>query len=195
MVETFVIEDTKTLIYDNEQLDQWLEKCKFLGLENQLTLSEKDKSPIPFEFMNQSMKRVYETLCPEKVELNRYDKTPIPLEVLGLIELAKREGYFDKIEIWYDDKAPDPLAVGYKYKGPKSESWNSDKYTMARWGDVLRPFNELKALAVERFTHTKRIELNRTIASSKQQLETINIDVAAHFDCQVSISNSELSLF
>ena len=47
------------------------------------------------------------------VEFKSYDKTPIPLEVLKQINFSVKENHFSKIEIWYDDKTPDPFAIGY----------------------------------------------------------------------------------
>lgn len=186
MVQTFVIEETKELIYDGDQIDEWKAKCQELGLENQLTLAQEGKSPVPFTFMNTVTKRVYETLCPTKVELIQYNKTPIPLEVLGLIQLSKRENYFKKIEIWYDDKTPDPIAVGKIAKD--DYDWNADLYLIARWGDVLRPFEELKEQAIKVFTNSKKIELQRNIAQCETQLKTLEHDVLAHFDAQFTMS-------
>lgn len=76
MVQTFVIEETKDLIYDSENLDKWKKKCEDLGLTKQLSLSSPEKSPIPFQYMNTAQKRVYETLCPQSVQFGDYDKTP-----------------------------------------------------------------------------------------------------------------------
>lgn len=186
MVQTFIIEETKELIYNGDQIDEWKLKCKELGLENQLTLAQDGKSPIPFAFMNQVTKRVYETLCPMKVELIKYSKTPIPLEVLGLIQLSQNEKYFKSIEIWYDDKSPDPLAVG-RLKNDEYQ-WNDDLYLIARWGDVLRPFEELKKMAIKVFTESKRIELTRSIVKLESDLKTLEADVMAHFDAQYTMS-------
>lgn len=186
MIQTFVLDETKELIYDSDSIDEWKAKCQELGLENQLTLAQEGKSPIPFAFMNQVTKRVYETLCPMKVELIKYSKTPIPLEVLGLIQLSQREKYFKSIEIWYDDRSPDPLAVGRVQKD--NYTWNDNFYLLARWGDVLRPFEELKRMAIKVFTESKRIELSRNIVRLESELKTLDVDVMAHFDVQHTMS-------
>lgn len=114
-VETYLIEETSNLIYDNEQLSKWNEHVKCLGLEGQKQLSTNEKSPIPFMHMKQSIVNVFETLCPMKVNVLKYDITPIPIEVLDLVALSQRENYFDTIQIWYDDKDPDPACVGISY--------------------------------------------------------------------------------
>jgi hypothetical protein len=112
VVETFIIEETESLIYDNEKLDDWNKHVAELGLKGQNKIVKPNKSPIPFMFVKSSMKSVFETLCPRKVNVESYDVTPIPLEILELIALSKKEDYFNNIEIWYDDKDPDPLCLG-----------------------------------------------------------------------------------
>ena len=112
VVETFVIEETSELIYDNEKLVEWNKLVDKLGLQGQTTIVSDEKSPIPFMFMKETLKNTLETLCPRKVDVKDYNKTPIPLEILGLVDLAVSEKHFHKIEIWYDDKSPDPCCVG-----------------------------------------------------------------------------------
>ena len=115
IVETFIIEETASLIYDNEQLDKWNSLVNELGLQGQTQIIKKEKSPIPFMFIKTGMKNVFETLCPLKVDVKDYNLTPIPVEILDLIALSNREGYFEKTQIWYDDKDPDPLCIGVNY--------------------------------------------------------------------------------
>lgn len=112
IVETFVIEETASLIYDDEQLEKWNEMVESLGLVGQKEIVVPTKSPIPFLSMNQSLQNIASTLCPRKVELKNYNLTPIPVEILDLCVLALREEYFQKIEIWYDEVSKDPFCVG-----------------------------------------------------------------------------------
>ncbi len=169
MVQTFIVEETSELIFDNDKLDEWKEKCSELGLSKQLELAEVKSSPIPFEFMNSVTLRVYETLCPLKTKYQDYSKTPIPIEVLSLIALSEKESYFNRIEIWYDDKTPDPLVVGFK----EVSQYNHDKYLIARWGDVLRPFAELKEKAITVFKNSSRIRLQRQISEYETKLKQL----------------------
>lgn len=128
VVETFVIEETAPLIYDNEQLDKWSAHVAALGLTGQTKIVKKDKSPIPFMHLKTSMMEVFSILCPRKVSIQNYDVTPIPVEILDLAALAIKEEHFNRIEIWYDEKSPDPACIGiasefyvYGYGGvPKS---------------------------------------------------------------------------
>lgn len=112
IVETFLIEETVSLIYDNAELEKWNNYVKELGLEGQTKIVSHDKSPIPFMFMKTGLHNVFETLCPRKVSVKEYHCSPIPLEILQLISLSEKENYFSKIEIWYDDKNPDPACIG-----------------------------------------------------------------------------------
>lgn len=112
VVETFIQEETQELIYNNEKLDEWNKYIDELGLQGQTKIVSKEKSPIPFLHMKKSLVNTFEELCPRKVKVEEFSITPIPLELLSLISLAKKENHFKKIEIWYDDKTPDPVVVG-----------------------------------------------------------------------------------
>lgn len=111
-VETFIIEETEPLIYDNAQLEKWHQLVEKLDLKGQKRVAKEGLSPIPFLFMNQNMMRVCKVLCPMQVPIEVYDLTPIPMPVLDLVALAKKEKYFQQIEIWYDEQSPDPFCVG-----------------------------------------------------------------------------------
>lgn len=129
-VETFLIEETVELIYDNEQLEKWNKMVEDLGLIGQTQIVQKDKSPIPFMHLKTNIKAVFETLCPRKVDVKDYNVTPIPVEILDLISLSVNEGYFDKLQIWYDEKSPDPVCIGLKgeymsYKTESSQDYSS----------------------------------------------------------------------
>lgn len=176
-VQLFIQQDTQELIYDGEKLDEWKKQIEELELEGQKDLCSGEKSPIPFLFMKKPMIRMFEILCPEKVRVNKYDKSPIPMEALGAIALAQREEHFHKIEIWYDDKDPDPIAVGYK-----DDSYSSDKYLIARWGAEKADMEELKTQATMRFMDQKKTELEEKIQDCKTNLEKIDILARKHMN-------------
>jgi hypothetical protein len=115
VVETFLIEETVDLIYDNEQLEKWNAYVQELGLEGQTKIAKKDKSPIPFMHLKNSYVNICKTLCPAEIDIKSYNLTPIPVEILDLVALSIRENYFKKIQVWYDDKSPDPFVVGMNY--------------------------------------------------------------------------------
>lgn len=178
-VETYLIEETVELIYDNEKLDQWNKRVEELGLEGQRTVAVNEKSPIPFMWMNKAVVATFEQLCPRKVAIQAYNKTPIPVEALDLVALSNKEGYFDKIEVWYNDADPDPCIVGYKY-GKGNGEWErvyyAEKYLLARWSDVKAPINQLIDRAKNVFIAKTKNELERSIKRDQRRLEDINLE-------------------
>jgi hypothetical protein len=116
VVTTYIVEETAELIYDNEKLDKWNDLVSQLNLQGQTKIVQKDKSPIPFLHMNSKLVNTFLELCPRTVDVGAYDVTPIPVEILDLIALSMREGYFTKIEISYNDQKPDPICVGVNQK-------------------------------------------------------------------------------
>lgn len=212
VVETFVIEETAELIYNNEKLDKWNELVGELGLKGQTKIIAPEKSPIPFMHLKKSLSNVLECLCPKKVNVEDYDVTPIPVEILDLIALSKRENYFNKIEIWYDEKSPDPVCVGitgYYYQPTWAINRNQtldgkefatekeckdagatsfinfsekQRYLLGKWADVKHSFEELKEMAIKRFISEKGNELRKTIKEANRQLDDIEINAFEQFN-------------
>lgn len=210
VVETFVIEETEELIYDNEKLQKWNERVEELKLAGQTRVVKPDKSPIPFMFMNSALLNVFDELCPRHVSVEEYDKTPIPVEVLDLIALSVRENYFKEVQVWFDDKTPDPVVIGMtgdwhemayydnsnkKLVGLKFDSRaqaenagakhpffsNSGNYLIAKWGDVKQSLEELRDRAVKRFTASQSIELRKTIKESQRKLDDLEQEAHERF--------------
>lgn len=183
-VELYIIEETQELIYDNEKLDQWNKMVSDLHLHGQTKVVKTDKSPIPFLWMNTTLKKVFEELCPRKTKIEEYDKTPIPVEALSMVALSKSEGYFDKIQVWYNDKNPDPAIIGYKYKNGNTEwekDWHADRYLLARWSDVKASLVELTERAKKLFVLRRSNELKDDIKRRQRELEDIDIHANSEF--------------
>jgi hypothetical protein len=210
-VETFVIEETASLICDNEHLDKWNDLVNLLGLEGQKQIVKPDKSPIPFMRMKTSLKNIFNTLCPREVDVDKYNITPIPVEILGLIALSKREGYFNKVQIWYDDKSPDPVAVGIvgcHYQ----PSWHKDRntdlddkefatekeakdagatqvcyrenahYLIGRWADVKRSLSELKQMATDRYIGEQDNDFKKQIKDAQRGIDDLESKAFERFN-------------
>lgn len=209
VVETFVIEETAELIYDNEKLDKWNELVNDLGLEGQTKIVAPEKSPIPFMFIKTGMVNVFETLCPRKVDVRNYDITPIPVEILDLVALSKREKYFNKVEIWYDDKNPDPLCVGldckfytYDANGNRTEDFDTEdeakavkhptsysiyesnvkRYLLGKWADVKHSFEELKDMATKRYIAEKGNDYRKQIKQAQRGLDDLETEAFDKFN-------------
>lgn len=209
-VETFMIEETTELIYDNEKLEQWNTQVERLGLKGQQKIVSPEKSPIPFMFMNENMKAIFSTLCPRKVSVKEFDKTPIPVEILDLVALATRENHFKNIEIWYDDKTPDPACVGITgYWGEMS--WYSDSnksitdqkfetkqevedaggkhpsfyakdyYLLGKWADVKHSIEELKEMAKKRYIAEEKAKHQKEIKDAQRKLDDLDSEALARF--------------
>lgn len=111
-VQSFKNAELDNVIINFGDQDEWKQLAAQMGLEKQMEFVQKAKSPLPYPYMNQSMQNIFGTLCPTKVNFKEYSKTPMPLEVMRELAFCKSEGYFNEIKIWYDDKTPDPIAVG-----------------------------------------------------------------------------------
>jgi hypothetical protein len=111
------------VMYETTSLEEWKQLASEMGMDNQLEFVRKADTPIPYPNINASMHIIFDTLCPMHVDLKEYRKTPIPLEVMQQIVQSVRDKHFTRIQIWYDDKAVDPLAVGIT---EKFYAFNSD---------------------------------------------------------------------
>lgn len=186
VVETYIIEETQELIYDNEKLDQWNNLVTELGLTGQTKIVKPEKSPIPFLWMNQALVATFTELCPRKVLVTDYDKTPIPVEALGLVALSVKESYFEKIQVWYNDKNPDPAIVGI-IKGanydPKYPTWESgfEYYLLARWSDVKATLAELTERARKLFVLRRKNELENIVKRYQSDIDDIDAEANNKF--------------
>ena len=200
-VETFVIEEVESLIYDNEKLDKWNSIVDNLELQGQRNIVKPDKSPIPFLNMNADLINVFNTLCPRSIDIKSFSVTPIPVEILDLVALAVSEKYFNNIEVWWDDKTPDPVVIGmtghweermwyedsnkslkdrFQSKeeaisaGAKHPSFSeTGKYLIGKWGDVKHSFETLKEMARKRFIAMESIEFKRKIKEAQRGLDDL----------------------
>lgn len=116
MVEVFFNKELSDVCFETESLDEWKSINESLGLDAQLGFVKTANSPVPFPIINESMKRIFKTLCPAETPYKRYDRTPIPLEVLKQLQYCVKENFFSDYEIWYDDVSPDPFLIGIKCK-------------------------------------------------------------------------------
>ena len=163
--EVYMQDELQEVVTDLEKNEEWKALIERAGLTGQAELlTVKEKSPIPFIPMNEEMMHVYRTLCPADMIVDKYNKSAIPIRALSAIALCKQERYFGEIMVWYDDKKWDPLVVGFK-----TDRYHSrDAFLIARWGDELRSFPELKALAVKRKLEEMKLKLESAIATVEQ---------------------------
>lgn len=166
ITEIYLIEKPKTLATDIETNKEWLQKVEELGLEFQKNLCEQDKTLIPFYKLRAGEVRMFNILYPEKTSVETYAEDTIPLEVLSIIALAKKNEYFGRIEVWYNYNKLNPILIGYKKSnhGNANEIDNDGIYLLARWGEELKSFTELLAVAKEQYIKEKLAELRAEIS-------------------------------
>lgn len=164
-VQEFMIDEVRDVAENQEKGDQWSELVDKLGLEGQRQLcSVSPASPIPFPHMNKEMIRVYEVLCPAKLLIKDYNKTAIPIRVLEIAGFCMMKEYFGKIEVWYDDKAPDPIVVGCD---------GEDKYILARWAAEIEEYAVLREKAVKKKIKEMTMKLKHEINECTSALDNV----------------------
>ena len=163
-IESYLVESAEELIANPDELKEYTELVEKLELTGQQELIGQGGTPIPFQAMDVSTKRVLETLFPEKKSVSLYRGEMIPLRVLSLIALAKQENYFDLIQIWYKPNTDDPVAVGIK-----GSQWSGEYYLIARWGKALLPMEQLTNMAAE----VKKNELELNARNRIRELQAI----------------------
>lgn len=180
VVEIFLEPELEELVSEPDKLKEWHEAVARLGLDGQKKIAAPEKSPIPFPIINQQMRLVYSTLCPAHEELKKFSDTAIPLRVLQVAELCQRESYFGELHVWHNNQEKDPILVGVK-QDPEL-SWRKTEYIVARWGDELRSFAELKTLAIARFKEDKAAKLSRAIKGMTAELQAVDELTVQHFN-------------
>lgn len=142
--------ENEHLILDEKSLEEYHKLTKELGIPEVKT----DKVPNVYQPLNSAQIRILNTLCPAVVKLEKYNKSTIPVEVLQTIKFAKDMEMFDWMEVWYDDKNPDPLIIGRSYHSEtdreKKYTWNAYATLVARWGDCAYEFLDLLELGKKR---------------------------------------------
>lgn len=187
VVETFFIEETIELVHDGEKLEKWNTLVAELGLNGQTEVVVSEKSPIPFLWMNSGLIKTFEVLCPTKVDIKSYNKTPIPVELLSIVSLCEKERYFDGIKVWYNDRQKDPAIIGYKMREGRSfderwdSEWYSDKYLIGRWADVKESLDNLIERAKKLFFQSETLRLKKEIRDRQRDIEDLENKVQEDF--------------
>lgn len=145
-----------------------------LGLAGQrkLVTSPGDVPQIrsPYRRMTREEEQVYKLLMPKECQLSVYEDGPVPLRVLQVA--AHAQGLFKWLMVWCPETGPkdDPLLVGvngsYMHSGERS--------ILARWGDCLLPFSDLKAKAVALARGKVRDAVAKVVSESQAMAERVD---------------------
>lgn len=177
-VETYLLEENEDVVFNSESLEEWKEKIESLKLEGQQKLiAGENYSPTPFKLLNREELNVFQTLFRNTENIKDYSASTIPLKVLGLIALSEKEGYFKRIEIWYDNAVPDPLVVGVREDPDRT--WMEYRYLLARFGDHLPSYEEMKESAKKRWISFRKQALEQLKAEVENYTRTIETDADA----------------
>lgn len=162
----------------HENAEEWSLICSELGLDKQLQKAGKiEKVGNPYQKVDPRSERVFTMLCPVKVPFKEYEAGTLPLEVIQEIQRCQHNAWFYKIEVWYDDKSPDPFLIGYD-----SKEWNANKFLIARWGDELLPFEQLVSKAIDRFKTVYNRALDRLIADCQLRKQDVESEIRSYID-------------
>lgn len=163
----------------HENAEEWSAICQELGLDKQLQKSGKvEKVGNPYQKVDPRSERVYKMLCPVSVEYKLYEASTLPLEVLQEIQRCEQNGWFKHIQVWYDDQSPDPFLIGFDHK----DTWQGNKFLIARWGDELLPFEQLLIKAIHRFKAAYNRALDRLIVDCQVRKNDVEADIQGYID-------------
>ena len=173
LVETYEVEDAAQVVAEP---DEWKSKVEALGLTGQVGLcsstTHAQTSAVPFQPLEGQRERIVKLCCPTSEDLESYASGVIPMRVLALVELCKKEGYFKKMRVWSDKTLPDPFLIGYKER--KVQSWTvDDEFLIARWGTELDSWEVMTKRAIERWAADKKAELLEVKDKAESLLKNI----------------------
>jgi len=167
-IEVAVIKETEELVFDDEKRKEWEKLIEELDLEGQRKLIEgRAKSPIPFYPLNTREAQALKILLPRRESPNAYDRSPIPIPVLGAIALAEKESYFKELVICYDDVEPDPVVIGTTEEGRQ--------YLLARWAEEkLKALDDLIEVAKEKWKKDIKPRVENKIREYQAALDNLD---------------------
>ena len=188
-VETFETQEQTTACQpeDLEQVKKLVAELELSGQSQLLSPTER----FPYRKMMKQEERVYKLLCPGQSSLTEYDDSAIPLRVLQVAAHAKSLGVFKKLVVWHADNADvkDPVLCGWK----GTSDWSGEWFILARWGDVLLPFNDLLSHATAIARQQLKLQLEKIRKESESALTTITETVDVYLaggDASISPSAS-----
>ena len=145
-----------------------------LGLDGQCRLVKgegDDQLRIPYAKVTKEQSRVIKSVCPKETKIYDYEDGLIPLRVLQVAAHAKE--LFDIVYVWHPENADekDPYLIGANNNVGR---YNTTEYfLLARWGEELLPWAELKAKAAEKIRQLRHAALQKVIGEAKAELAAL----------------------
>lgn len=122
----------------------------------------------PYRVMTADENFVYKTLCPASCKIADYGDGPIPLRVLQVA--AHADEHFDSLLVWAATSSvvKDPVLIGVRREVVPPRTWEEERlFILARWGDVLEPFEKLLEKATAMFRKNYAHKASELIAKFK----------------------------
>ena len=141
-VEVFTMEDVAAgqaehTDEDKERYAQLVAEC---GLEGQQGLLLPTGEVIPYLKMDARLQACVFALCPFQSTAAAYTGTQIPLRVLEVIALCRQREWFEHLLVRSaSPEIQDPVLIGRA-----GSEYSGDAWLLARWGEDLFPWNELR---------------------------------------------------
>jgi len=197
--ETFDFGSTGIFLSDKIK-DKAIEDIDDLGLKGQKDLIKNQGGKvIPYPKMTIVENRVWEAYCPNKTKLEDYSQSIIPFEVIDLIRIIKKKGFFDinevgtktkrtgHIEIWSEATDDiDPLLIGVICTKTKYNfGWSvgdNEYYLIARWGRSLKEFEDIKRLVAVKLKEERTAKLKASIDEHQRDLASVENDINEHLN-------------
>lgn len=175
-VETFeVTEITESGGVDECEVQEFAALSEQLGLEGQqkFVAGKETEAPavVPYRRMTAAEEFVYGEVCPQHITAKHYSDRPMPVRILQVLAHATALDFFERVEVWSARTAAlkDSVLVGVH----KPESYRSENYILARWGEELDDFATLSRKAVEAAKARLRGLIERTISFAKADLDAL----------------------
>jgi len=152
-VETYEV--SELTVGNMEELDsealKIIEESGLTGQQKLIAGSDSEQKIVPYRQMTKEEEFVYENVLPDNESITDFSASPIPVRVLQVYQHAKSLGVFESFRVHHCYGKPDPILTA-------RHSETREKHILARWGEVLVPFEELKKEAVK--THLTKLKLS-----------------------------------
>lgn len=124
-----------------------IEQLGLAGQKELLSEHEVDGEAVitrnPYRLITAEELAIFSTLMPRRTRLDTYRDGPVPLRVLQIASHATK--LFERLVVWH----PEPGQVDPVLVGENGSEWNpSARFILARWGEELCSYEELRAKAL-----------------------------------------------
>lgn len=163
-IETYEIEEVKGEFGNMAADSEAIELIGRLELEGQQKLTCTDTATrFPYPRLSASQAVVFGALFPQKTSVRSYSQGIIPLRVLQVVAFCKDMPQTKCLKVWHAASVKeDPILIG------SPGEYSNEEYLLARWGDSLLPFDELKAKALPLIVNNFTLDLTK----AKQKLDS-----------------------